>query len=129
MTTVSPLRVNGLAQTQASQDRDRANVDYNAFLRLFIASMKNQDPMKPNDPAQSIAQLASFTNVEQSIKMNERLDALLGISSAELSSSLSMRTLSSLDGSVRGRVRELDSNGIATLEDGGALTYHRATGL
>ena len=37
------------------------SLDYNAFLQLLIAQMKNQDPTKPTDPAQFIAQLASFS--------------------------------------------------------------------
>ena len=37
-----------------------STLDYSAFLRLLIAEMKNQDPTKPMDSAQYVAQLASF---------------------------------------------------------------------
>ena len=56
-------------------DAAAASIDYNAFLRLLIAQMKNQDPTKPMDLAQFMAQLASFSNVEQGIKMNQKLDS------------------------------------------------------
>ena len=39
--------------------------------------MKNQDPTKPTDPAQFVAQLASFSSVEQAIKTNSKLDSLM----------------------------------------------------
>ena len=57
----------------------RAGVDYNSFLKLLVASMQKQDPTQPNDPAQTMSQLASFSNVEQSIKLNDKLDKLLAI--------------------------------------------------
>ena len=39
--------------------------------------MKNQDPTKPMDSAQFIAQLASFSDVEQAVKTNAKLDAMM----------------------------------------------------
>ena len=83
-----------------ASDAAKAKLDYDAFLQLFVSSMKNQDPTKPNDPAQSLSQLASFSNVEQSIKLNEKLDSLLGASSAGVAASLVGRTVGSLDNSV-----------------------------
>ena len=53
------------------------SLDYDAFLQLLIAQMKNQDPTKPTDPSQFISQLASFSGVEQAIKTNNKLDTLM----------------------------------------------------
>ena len=76
---ISTVNSNALTAqtTTSSPDADAASVDYNAFLKLLIAQMKNQDPTKPMDSAQFIAQLASFSNVEQGIKMNQKLDTLM----------------------------------------------------
>ncbi len=52
-------------------------VDYNAFLQLLIAEMRNQDPTKPMDSAQYLGQLASFSAVEQGVQTNAKLDALM----------------------------------------------------
>src|ERR1700754_4263045 len=35
----------------------------NEFLKLMLAQMKNQDPMKPTDPTTFLSQLAQFTQV------------------------------------------------------------------
>ena len=61
VSTNTPVNQN----TTTSTDANTASVDYNGFLRLLIAQMKNQDPTKPMDSAQFMAQLASFSNVEQ----------------------------------------------------------------
>lgn len=95
-------------------DSAKAKLDYDAFLQLFVSSMKNQDPTKPNDPAQTLAQLASFSNVEQSIKLNEKLDSLLASSSATVAASLVGKTLSNLDGTISSVVKSVET-GTGTL--------------
>lgn len=109
---------------QAGSDAAKANLDYDAFLRLFIASMKNQNPTKPNDPSQTLAQLASFSNVEQSIKLNDKLDQLVSSSAAAVAASMVGKELSSLDGGKAGLVSAIEigkSGPVAILEDGTRL--------
>jgi flagellar basal-body rod modification protein FlgD len=112
---VSPAR-------QASSDAAKSTLDYNAFLRLFIAQLKNQDPMKPNDPTQTLSQLASFSNVEQSIKLNEKLDSLVSSASATLAATMIGKGVSSLDGSMSGVVTAVENGpqGLIAVLDGGA---------
>ena len=108
-------------QTQASADAAAASIDYNAFLRLLIAQMKNQDPTKPMDSAQFMAQLASFSNVEQGIKMNQKLDSLMTSLALSQVDGIVGRTIVSADGSVVGKVAALhvvSGGAVALLEDG-----------
>ena len=124
MDAVSPLSMAGSTTQRPSTDAGKASLDYSAFLRLFIASMKNQDPTKPNDPAQTMAQLASFSNVEQSIKLNSKLDSLLASTNASVAAALIGKTVSSLDGAVSGAVVSVydsPSGLVAELEDGGRV--------
>lgn len=115
---------NSNAVRQPASDATKSTLDYTAFLRLFIASMKNQDPTKPNDPSQTLAQLASFSNVEQSIKLNSKLDMLVSSSSANLAASLIGRGLASLDGALSGIVKEVENGSqglIAILQSGARI--------
>lgn len=103
----------------------KTNMDYDSFLKLFMAQMKNQDPTKPNDPTATLSQLASFSNVEQSIKLNTKLESLLSASNATLASSLVGKAVSSLDGSISGIAASVavDENGLtATLKNGQTLS-------
>lgn len=99
----------------------KTNMDYNSFLKLFMAQMKNQDPTKPNDPTATLSQLASFSNVEQSIKLNGKLDSLLSASNATLAAGLVGKLVSSLDGSVSGVA-------VSIAVDGGNLTATLSNG-
>ena len=47
-----------------------------AFLKLLVAQLQNQDPLNPQENHEFVAQLAQFSSLEQSIGINERLDAL-----------------------------------------------------
>ncbi len=44
------------------------------FLKLLVAQLKYQDPMKPSDPQSFLAQTAQFTQVEKLEEMNKQLE-------------------------------------------------------
>ena len=46
------------------------------FLKLFVAQLQNQDPLNPQDGTQFVAQLATFSQLEQSLQMRQDLDAI-----------------------------------------------------
>lgn len=60
-----------------AEERGVAAADFETFLSLLTAQMRNQDPLQPMDSTEFVAQLASFSGVEQQIRANERLDAIL----------------------------------------------------
>src|SRR5437870_3371860 len=51
-------------------------LDKDAFLKLMLTQMKNQDPTKPMESHEMAAQLAQFTSLEQMNNMNTTLDAI-----------------------------------------------------
>ena len=113
------------AVQSSSTDANTASIDYNAFLRLLIAQMKNQDPTKPMDSSQFMSQLASFSNVEQGIKMNQKLDSLMTSLALSQVDGVVGRTIVSADGSVVGTVaalRVVSGGSVALLQDGREVT-------
>ena len=61
-----------------------AAADFGSFLKLLTAQLRNQDPLQPLDGTEFIAQLASFSTVEQLVQVNDRLDGLAARVDAEL---------------------------------------------
>lgn len=116
LTTTIPTGAN-----TASSAAAKSNVDYQSFLRLLVAQMKNQDPTKPMDPTQYVSQLASFSEVEQSVQVNKKLDGLLQASALSQADGLLGRIVSSADGTVSGTVEaiRLGASGAVALLSGG----------
>lgn len=63
---------------QAAGDRTRLSDNYDTFLVLLTAQLQNQDPLAPMDSTQFTQQLVQFSQVEQQIRTNEQLEALVG---------------------------------------------------
>jgi flagellar basal-body rod modification protein FlgD len=62
--------------SQISSAATSAATDFETFLSLLTAQMKNQDPLKPLDSTDFVAQLASFSSVEQQIRTNDSLSQI-----------------------------------------------------
>lgn len=63
------------------------------FLKVLLTQLTYQDPLKPLDNQEFIAQLAQFTSLEQNRQSNDRLQQLLTIQSATQSVGLLGRTV------------------------------------
>lgn len=123
MTTVNaPGPFNNQNQTSGTNGATAKNtVDYQSFLKLLVAQMKNQDPTSPMESTDYVAQLATFSQVEQSVQMNSKLEDILAASSLGQAASVIGKHITSADGEVSGVVAEVRivSDGIiAKLEDG-----------
>jgi len=116
MTTTIPTGANSTTTSTS-----KTAVDYQSFLKLLIAEMKNQDPTKPMDSTQYVAQLATFSQVEQSVQTNTKLDQIMQSSALSQADALIGRSITSADGKTTGVVAsvKLASNGlIAVLQNG-----------
>jgi len=61
--------------TQNSKIID-AELGKTQFLELLVAQLKNQDPLNPVENQEFIAQLATFSSLEQLISINEGINRL-----------------------------------------------------
>jgi flagellar basal-body rod modification protein FlgD len=112
------------ATQSASNAAKAATVDYDAFLKLLVAQLKNQDPTNPTDSAEFMAQLASFSNVEQGIKMNTKLDGMITSLALTQADGLIGKTVISSDGKISGvvdSVRIVSGGAVAVLTNGKEL--------
>jgi flagellar basal-body rod modification protein FlgD len=76
-TSVSGLdRTSSVGLSSASTTGSNA-LDKDAFLKLLLAQLANQDPLSPTNNQEFIGQLAQFSSLEQVQATNSRLDSLL----------------------------------------------------
>jgi flagellar basal-body rod modification protein FlgD len=122
--TMAVNGVSGVGTSATTTSAAKASVDYQSFLKLLVAEMKNQDPTQPMDSTQYIAQLASFSQVEQSIQVNSKLDSLLQLSQLSQAGSIIGKTVTSEDETVSGVVNSVRLTGeglVAVLDTGDNL--------
>ena len=72
ISSVTAANVTATSETSLSQ----LGQDYETFLGLLVAQIQNQDPLEPMDATQFVSQIATLTQVEQSVNMNAQLEQL-----------------------------------------------------
>ncbi|MEM1383319.1 MAG: flagellar hook capping FlgD N-terminal domain-containing protein [Pseudomonadota bacterium] len=70
------------AAATAEEAAAAADADFESFLTLLTAQLRNQDPLQPIDSTEFVAQLATFSSVEQQVQTNEKLDTLVSQAAA-----------------------------------------------
>jgi flagellar basal-body rod modification protein FlgD len=75
LATVSATNASNAAQAPADPYAKTASAGLgpDAFMKLLLAQMKNQDPMKPMDDTAFVAQLAQFSSLQQQMQTNKAL--------------------------------------------------------
>lgn len=119
MTTV-PATGGASSNQQSSASQSSTTLNYNDFLQLMVAQLQNQDPLNPTDTNQFMSQIAEFSNVEQAINANSKLDQLLVNSNISQASTMIGLTITGTDG-TKGVIQSvrIDSSGsTAILTDG-----------
>ncbi|MEM8848675.1 MAG: flagellar hook capping FlgD N-terminal domain-containing protein [Pseudomonadota bacterium] len=79
MTTIADSTATTPAPTAPAATTASSNglsSDFDTFLTLLTAQIRNQDPLEPSDSTEFVAQLATFSNVEQSVRTNELLEGM-----------------------------------------------------
>lgn len=96
MATVNPLSslgssqlsdIYGVVEDSSQVAETTSDVDKNDFLKLLVAQLEHQDPLSPMKNEEFIAQLATFSSLEQLIAINQGIEELV-----ELTGSLSEET-------------------------------------
>ena len=56
---------------------EKGSLDKDAFLKLLVTQLKHQDPTRPMEDREFIAQMAQFSSLEQMTNMNREFKSLL----------------------------------------------------
>jgi flagellar basal-body rod modification protein FlgD len=84
------------------------------FMKLFIAQLQYQDPLKPQDPSAMLDQLSQLSLVEQSYNNNTTMSSLLKAQNSSIS--LSAVSFIGRDVKANGNTATFDGSTSASLE-------------
>ncbi|MUO81890.1 flagellar hook assembly protein FlgD [Agrobacterium vitis] len=120
----SATYTNPFANASANSDAADASMDYNSFLQLLIAQLQNQDPTDPMSATEQVSQLATYSQVEQSIKTNTLLRSMLQAEALTRAGDIVGKTVTSSDGETTGvvsNVKVADDAVTLTTSSGGTV--------
>jgi flagellar basal-body rod modification protein FlgD len=96
------------APVAAVPTNPKATLDKDGFLKMFIAQLQHQDPSSPMDTNDSMAQMSSFSMVEQITNMAS--------TNAKIANSLSTSSAVSLIGKTVSYIDEAEAVQTGTVE-------------
>ena len=115
-TNVAPQSLSTKTLDRTAAAAKQTTLNYDNFLKLLLAQMKNQNPTDPMKSTEYMGQLATFSQVEQSVNINSKLDALLTSSTLSQAGNLVGHTVTDLSAE--------DNNGLlAHLDNGKDVPY------
>jgi Flagellar hook capping protein len=76
MTTVSGTSSSSSSSTSTSSQLQQQTLDQSDFLQLMVTQMTNQDPTKPMDANDMVAQMAQFSQVAATQQLQTSFDTL-----------------------------------------------------
>jgi flagellar basal-body rod modification protein FlgD len=79
LTTLSQVSSGLALSAEAPASTNELSGDFETFLTLLTAQLENQDPLNPTDSTEFVAQLATFSAVEQQVQTNTSLDSILEV--------------------------------------------------
>lgn len=83
----------GAIGNNSAVDLKAGGIGMEDFLKILLTQLTYQDPLKPVDNQQFMAQMAQFTSLEQTQQLNTRLEALLSTEASLQSVGLIGRTV------------------------------------
>ena len=111
--------------SRSSATTQSSSLNMQDFLKILLTQLNYQDPMKPMDNQEFMAQLAQFTTLEQTQQLNTKIDQLISTQAALQSVGLIGRTadITVTSGTVTGTIKALSLSG-----DSPQLTVLSSTG-
>lgn len=79
-------------------DKDKSILGKDDFLKILITELKYQDPLEPMDSKESIAQMASFSALEQMQNLNKGFENMASSITNQLIPSIMLQQASSMIG-------------------------------
>lgn len=110
------MALDSVASTSATASSN-STLGIQDFLKILSTQLSYQDPLKPMDNQEFLAQMAQFTNLQQTQQMNTKMDQMLANQVATQGVSLLGRTVevTTSSGTTTGVVSKLSLTGSAPL--------------
>lgn len=107
------MPINSVSSATATPNLQSNNMGMQEFLKILLTQLNYQDPMKPMDNQQFMAQMAQFSALQQTQQLNTNIEKLMTNQASLQSVGLIGRTIDiqSNGGVITGKVMSLSFSG------------------
>lgn len=111
------MAIASIAPSGTGPSGSSASLGLQDFMKILLTQLTYQDPLKPMDNQTFMAQMAQFTSLEQTQRLNDRVQQLIDNQAALQSVGLIGRTVdvATSTGNATGTVSALSLQGAAPL--------------
>jgi flagellar basal-body rod modification protein FlgD len=119
------MTITAIGAAATGSNLQASNLGLQDFLKILLTQLTYQDPLKPMDNQEFMAQIAQFTSLEQTQQLNTKIETLINNQAALQSVGLIGRTvdISTSGGLASGTVTALSLQG-----DTPSITLRTAAG-
>jgi flagellar basal-body rod modification protein FlgD len=86
--------IGSILNPQSAATTKQNTIDQEDFIKLFLSQLQFQDPLEPVDNREFLAQLAQFSNLEQTRQTTQNTEGLLVMQSSSQALGLLNKTVS-----------------------------------
>ncbi|HEX7640598.1 MAG TPA: flagellar hook capping FlgD N-terminal domain-containing protein [Burkholderiaceae bacterium] len=104
------MALDPITNTTGAANLQAAGISQQDFLKILLTQLTDQDPLKPMDNTQFVAQLAQFSQLEQTQQLSDTVHNSLTTQTASQAVSLLGRTITTNTG-LSGLVTAVDFSG------------------
>jgi len=71
------MAIDAISSATSGTNLKASSLGMEDFLKILLTQLTYQDPLKPMDNQQFMAQMAQFTNLEQTQQLNNKIETLI----------------------------------------------------
>lgn len=119
------MALDNVSATSAASNSQTSRISQEDFLKILLTQLTAQDPLKPMDNTAFVAQLAQFTQLEQTQQLSSSVGELVTLNTATQTLALLGRSVDIVDSGFvsTGQVTEVSVSGTTP-----TVTVHTASG-
>ncbi|MEY8239578.1 MAG: flagellar hook capping FlgD N-terminal domain-containing protein [Cycloclasticus sp.] len=104
------MPVDTIGSINSQVDTGNSNIDFNDYMKIFLAQLSNQNPLEPVDNKEFLTQMAAFTELQVSQQNSAKLDQVINVMATNQSIGLLGKNVEIANAGIIGEVTAISTN-------------------
>jgi flagellar basal-body rod modification protein FlgD len=104
------MPVDAIGSVNTQTDTGISNINFNDYMKIFLAQLSNQNPLEPVDNKEFLTQMAAFTELQVSQENSAKLDQVINVMATNQSIGLLGKNVEIANAGIIGEVTAISTN-------------------